>query len=67
MKESSVQRTRNGHRDIGDILCEAWGDESRELTKNSRRLAKKYVYRYEGTLDNATANRDMTPWRSRNE
>lgn len=56
-KRPYAQRTGNGHKDIGDILFEPWGDEPRESIANSRRVAAEQVEQYKDTFDKAAGNR----------
>lgn len=59
-KREYKQRDGNGHKDVGDLLCEHWDEKSKETMKNNRKLAKEQVEAYAGTFDESTTRKDET-------
>ena len=51
-------RVGNGHKDVGDLLCQHWNDEVEHQMEENRALAKEQVKTWKGTYDRTKSRKD---------
>lgn len=59
-QKGGYTREGNGHKDIGDILCEPWNEEVKHIMQKNRKLAEEQAKKYEGTFTQAKKRKDDT-------
>lgn len=51
-------REGNGHKDVGDLLCEPWNDEVKRIMERNKEMAREQVETWEGTYDGTKKRKD---------